>query len=171
MEINNGWVKWEEIGETLDVELKGIQYNKNGNPYAVANKLTPLKEGESPFVKFNISKTDVGLKQGRYTVKVVSINNGFGYVEFKPLQDSSWDVHDELANASESRTENRTERKEIQLITEELKGNILKTLELTHLYEKEIPYINTTIYEDINSIKRQLYLELGELVANEQENK
>lgn len=162
MEINNGWIRWEAEGEHLKVELKNVQYNKNGNPYAVCNRLDALAEGESSIVKFNISKADVGLKPARYDVKVVSLNNGFGYVEFKPLQDSSWDVHDELANAIESRTENRTERKEI---------HILKTLELTHLYEKEIPYINTTIYADINSIKRQLYLELGELVANEQENK
>lgn len=169
MEINNGWVKWQEIGETLDVELKGIQYNKNGNPYAVANKLTPLKEGESPFIKFNISKTDVGLKQGRYTVKVVSINNGFGYVEFKLLQDSSWDTHDEIENKPETRFKpvNNTE-KGVQTISKE---DLLKTLALTRLYRNEIPYNNYKIQESINNIKRELYLQLGELVANEQENK
>ena len=166
MEINNGWIRWEEIGENMDVELKSIQYNKNGNPYAVCNTLA---DGEPIIVKFNISKTDAGLKQGRYNVKAISVNNGFGYVEFKPLQDSSWDTHDELENKPETRFKPVTNtEKGVQTISKE---DLLKTLALTRLYRDEIPYNNYKIQESINNIKRELYLQLGELVVNEQENK
>lgn len=166
MEINNGWVKWQEIGETLDVELKGVQFNKNGNPYAVCNRLDPLPEGASGIIKFNISKTDVGLKQGRYTVKVVSINNGFGYVEFKPLQDTSWDIHDEHLELAENTAPIEEIVKSIpEEVLVQQEDEIIETLNMIHKLEQSMTYRNGEINHYINEIKKVLYLKLGEIVV------
>lgn len=99
MEINNGWIRWERVGETLDIELQSIQYNKNGNPYAVGEIISDNEEPRK--VMFNIGKADVGLKPARYLVKCTYANNGFGFVSLKLLQDSSWDIHDESSDVEE----------------------------------------------------------------------
>ena len=168
MEINNGWIRWEETGENMDVELKSIQYNKNGNPYAVCNTLA---DGEPIIVKFNISKTDAGLKQGRYNVKAISVNNGFGYVEFKPLQDSSWDIHDkEVEKQPEPVNAEEMMVKPVSMQRRE-KEMVLESIQATKAYIQSLSYKNENILYSIHEIEQELYLQLGNAVAKELEDK
>lgn len=171
MEMLGNWIKWENVGEHLEVELKSIQYNKNGNPFAVCERLDTLSEGESSRVQFNISKADVGLKPARYDVKVVSINNGFGFVEFKPLQDSSWDIHDkEVEKQPETVNEEEMMVKPISMQRRE-KERILESMQATKAYIQSLSYKNESILYLIHEIERELYLQLGNAVATELEDK
>lgn len=89
MEIINGFGRFTK-GESLEVQIMEQWDTKNGKPCLKMKNL----EGET--FSNNILDKYKNMK-GRCLLTCTGVSDGgFPYIEIKKMQDSSWDIHDEV---------------------------------------------------------------------------
>ena len=160
MRIEHGWLHFEKVDEALNIELEEIKFNSNNNPYAVAH--TIKTDEENMRIKFNIGKKHVGLKQGRYTIICTTVTpTGFAYMDFKPLQDSSWDVHDQQDSL---RSFDADEMEEDSLT----KQDLLDDIKLVQYCRDNLNYCDSVMTVGFETCFTRLKQELGKKVVEEE---
>ena len=88
MEIINGFGRFT-VGEEVEVEILDTWYTKN-------QKLCMrMKNNNGEIFSNNILDKYKNMK-GRCLLTCTGVNGDFPYIELKKLQDSSWDIHDEV---------------------------------------------------------------------------
>lgn len=137
---SDGWITEIQDNEEIEIDLKAIKYNRNGNPFIIA-------EYEDEPLLANIGKQQTNLEPGRYTLICVRHNEkGYPYYRLTRLKDTSWVVHDKA---------------ELE------QDHILHDYQLIKNFREKLETKDIAIDSLVDQIEKQILIKLGEYYIQE----
>ena len=155
--IENNWIHFENVGESIKCSLKGVYHTKNKKPYV---KLL-LEDGRD--ASLNVADFQTNLVKGRYEVKCTKLipleYGSYAYVQFTKLQHESWDKKDELTSTVTETKEDDNKEYDYEL------SYIMNAIDCAHGVMTSIHDLDEDDGIDKESIKMHMDIVKKELYA------
>jgi len=150
MEIVNGFGRFT-TGEQVEVEVEDVWYTKKGKP------CLKMRNTDGETFSNNILEKYEHLR-GRCLLTCTGLgDNNFPFINLKKLQDSSWDVHDEVKS---SPVDDLTQDIPEVLDHVELE-DVLYSILLTRQFDEKLRFHNDIINKHIQALLDELHAECG----------
>ena len=137
---SDGWITEIQDHEGIQIKLNAIKYNRNGNPFIIA-------EFNGEPLLANIGKQQTNLEPGYYDLICVRHNEkGYPYYRFIRHTDESWGVHDKV---------------ELE------QDHILHDYQLLQHFREKLQTQDIAINSLVDQIEKQILIKLGEYYIQE----